>query len=809
MRTMWFLRGGLVLAFTLASCAPSTTDTVADGADKAATATSGLTDTPLLASTEPATNAPLPTQTDIQTTAAPTSTPATALEPTSAPANSSPVPPTTAPATTAADPVKLATACLFDDSAPKISCSASGVMQGSQLRWESNVAGWLTGPTYEFTLIESHQLVPEVIVTLQECQGSDCVTVETKIDTSVLVASSGGGPTQETDNSNMAALPGGSDCPEDFAGWFTTFPLEDHTLIYEVGPPGRIDPDAHRGHGYFRIPTGMNAVNVRMPVDATLYMGSNHYEDAAKAVSDKRVIQYRLEFRTECEGIRFRFDHIAEPVPKIVELFTREPLVHGSYGMQLEPLFLREGELVGTKIGIETNGNAFVDFGVYDDFKRVPTAQDPRFENAACFYEFFSAPLADYLSSRISRVDNLEEGLCSSAIVSTPSASNHSDNNSEDLDQALLATAADLVRTRWSDGACEGTGTEQFAVAPISPDHLDYIKPLGHITGAHITPTSHQKWFPLAGSPVDVRAPTSGRIIWLTNRGTANSGESFGGFAGEDYEVQYVIEVSCNLYLIIDHVLGVPDPIVQALGTSWDARVDLPLSAGELLGEHSDGSKIDIGVIDLSLGKVPGLIRKESYYNGHDGEAFKLFERDSFEYFDEPLRLQLAEKSLRASEPRGGIFAYDVDGTAQGNWFEDGTNGYMGTGLDSFGDYWSGHLALVPDSQEPSKLRVSIGDGFVSAGMPSIWGVTGDSPLFESVTNLSGPTTYELRRLLPCDGSDINVKGRAREFLCNQESVGILLIELIDHRTMRVEVFYQVASSNGLSFSGNARTYVR
>ncbi len=82
---------------------------------------------------------------------------------------------------------------------------------------------------------------------------------------------------------------------------------------------------------------------------------------------------------------------------------------------------------------------------------------------------------------------------------------------------------------------------------------------------------------------------------------------------------------------------------------------------------------------------MPGLIRKESYYNGHDGEAFKLFERDSFEYFDEPLRLQLAEKSLRVSEPRGGLFAYDVDGTAQGNWFRDGTNGYMGTGSDAFG----------------------------------------------------------------------------------------------------------------------------
>ena len=98
MKTMWFLRIGLVLAFTLASCAPSTTDTVADGADKSTTASSGLADTSLLASTEPATNAPLPTQTDIQLTAPPSSTPPTAPEPTSAPANSSPVPPTAAAA---------------------------------------------------------------------------------------------------------------------------------------------------------------------------------------------------------------------------------------------------------------------------------------------------------------------------------------------------------------------------------------------------------------------------------------------------------------------------------------------------------------------------------------------------------------------------------------------------------------------------------------------------------------------------------------------------------------------------------------
>ena len=398
-----------------------------------------------------------PATTAVQTTsAAPTTTTAPAATTTRAAAATTAAAPTAigAPATTAVGPVELAAACLFDDSVPKISCSATGVTQGYQLRWESNVAGWLGGPTYEFTLIESHQLVPEVLVTLQECQGSDCVTVETRIDTSVLVPSSSAGSTQATSDSHMAAQPSGGDCPEDFAGWFTTFPLEDHTLVYEVGPPGRIDPDDHRGHGYFRIPTGMNAVNVRMPVDATLYMGSNHYEDATKAVSDKRVIQYRLEFKTKCDGIRFRFDHIAEPVPKIVDLFTREPLVDGSYGMQLEPLFLREGELIGTKIGIETNGNAFVDFGVYDDFRRVRTAQDPRFENATCFYEFFSPSMAKYLSSRILRVDSLEEGLCPSSSPATnqPPTSTNLPSSASEL--AALCTFDEPARRL----SCQASG---------------------------------------------------------------------------------------------------------------------------------------------------------------------------------------------------------------------------------------------------------------------------------------------------------------------------------------------------------------
>ena len=74
MRTLLFLHGGLVVAFVLASCAPSGADTVVDSADKSATSIPRPTDTPLPASTKSATNTPLPTHTDTPPTAPPTNT---------------------------------------------------------------------------------------------------------------------------------------------------------------------------------------------------------------------------------------------------------------------------------------------------------------------------------------------------------------------------------------------------------------------------------------------------------------------------------------------------------------------------------------------------------------------------------------------------------------------------------------------------------------------------------------------------------------------------------------------------------------
>jgi len=87
-------------------------------------------------------------------------------------------------------PTGLAATCSFDQSMPKITCNARGTTQGSQLLWESNIWGWDTGPSYEILLEQEYQLVPEVVVTLQECNGVTCQTVEASIDTSILLADS-------------------------------------------------------------------------------------------------------------------------------------------------------------------------------------------------------------------------------------------------------------------------------------------------------------------------------------------------------------------------------------------------------------------------------------------------------------------------------------------------------------------------------------------------------------------------------------------------------------------------------------------
>ena len=97
---------------------------------------------------------------------------------------------------TTSEPEELSAPCSLNRAFREISCNAVGTTEGSQLRWESNVFGEGDEHRYSFRLKDQWQLVPEVVVMLTECQGSVCETVETTLDTSVLVPSSSGGSTE-------------------------------------------------------------------------------------------------------------------------------------------------------------------------------------------------------------------------------------------------------------------------------------------------------------------------------------------------------------------------------------------------------------------------------------------------------------------------------------------------------------------------------------------------------------------------------------------------------------------------------------
>ena len=373
-------------------------------------------------------------------------------------------------------------------------------------------------------------------------------------------------------------------------------------------------------------------------------------------------------------------------------------------------------------------------------------------------------------------------------------------------------SAADRVRSRWSRQQCDGSGGRMLSQYPFAPEDINFIYPLGALTQAHITPVSHNYIYPKRDVVADVFSPVDGYVVKMSNRNATElaSDSVSGSTAEQGAEIHYIIEASCDFYVVLDHVTEPPEPFLSAVGDTFNAWVRIPVKAGDLLGRQHDGNKVDLSVVDLTRGETSGFVINESYHSGEYGEPYKLFEQDSFEYLTEPLLSEVEAKSLRTETPRGGTFTYDVDGTAMGNWFQEGTGGYAGDIEMVFFNYFAGHLALVPDALNPDELRISIGDGFKGESWGSHWGVTGNQPDFREVTPSTGPTAFGLQSLDACDPAyAANPKAPEYYERCPSAEVGTLLVELLDDRTMRVEAFFGSPPEGSLTFSDAARIYVR
>ena len=391
---------------------------------------------------------------------------------------------------------------------------------------------------------------------------------------------------------------------------------------------------------------------------------------------------------------------------------------------------------------------------------------------------------------------------CGSASPPTPSAPVSSPPSVTPVDDAALypefgsSPAAAAPNPDQPD--CAG-GRITFEYPPVDLDRIEYVTPLGLMSGSHVTPVDHQYYqnFKESDWDITVYSPAAGTIIDIQHmQQTVSDGP---GQTIDDYRL--VIEHTCTISSIFIHVGQLSPRVAEVAPSAGEsARIDLPVEAGEVIGSYR--KNVDYNVVDLEV-TLEGLLVPAHY----EQESWKIHTPDPFDYFTPEIREVLIAKSLRVVEPFGGKFDYDVDGRLVGNWFQEGTNGYGGADRDR---YWAGHLAIAYDLFDPSQVVVSIG---TFDGASAQLGVEGNAPDPLDVSIESGVVAYELVDYdYYIDGERWDrvslVKGiEARN--TDGRIYGVVLFQLLDDRRLKVETFPGETASQVDGFTAAALIYER
>jgi hypothetical protein len=347
----------------------------------------------------------------------------------------------------------------------------------------------------------------------------------------------------------------------------------------------------------------------------------------------------------------------------------------------------------------------------------------------------------------------------------------------------------------------ECTTPALFQFPPVNLDKTAVVVPLGLMSGNHVTPVDHQYFQDFDNDEVDIEvyAPGDGVITGLQHM--------FGSYSGgpdneliEWADFRLVIDHGCGLESIYIHIDRLSDKVgAQAPAKGNYASVSIAVEAGEVIGWYSQN--VDYNLVDQAV-VLSGFLVPEHY----EGEPWKIHVPHTLDYFVDEVRDQIVAKSLRTVEPIGGKFDHDIDGRLIGNWFEEGTNGYAGL---SQSNYWVGHISVSPNYLDPSHFIVSIGD---LDGEPKQFGVRGNAPFPSDVSVESGLIRYELVRIEYFDGDQYwDRRSLASDLRAASEGdvQGVILLQLIEDRRLKVEVFPRATGEQIAGFSENAKFYER
>lgn len=168
--------------------------------------------------------------------------------------------------------------------------------------------------------------------------------------------------------------------------------------------PGQTRGGNYKPHGGFRFDTApTNNITVTAPIDGYIVRGGRYLSEGEE--------QYTFDVMNSC-GIMYRVGHlrflpsnlqaIADTWPKAVEGDSRTQQVYPS-------VFVRQGEILATSIGIIGTKNTFFDWGAYDYRQENAASKSPAYQqlhaqdkelswHALCWFDML--PLSDAMRVR-------------------------------------------------------------------------------------------------------------------------------------------------------------------------------------------------------------------------------------------------------------------------------------------------------------------------------------------------------------------------------------------------------------------------
>ena len=296
--------------------------------------------------------------------------------------------------------------------------------------------------------------------------------------------------------------------------------------------------------------------------------------------------------------------------------------------------------------------------------------------------------------------------------------------------------------------------------SPVLPlDQLAPSIPYGYMVGGHVTPIDHAylglKSLSKSSSQltsadyVAVTAPADGVITEVSNLGSPNSH-------------RVVIDHGCNVYsvyMVMNKVTGVLASYASQASNNGYLKVNVNVKAGDEFGRQAE-TMLDFNVFD-GTSWLSGFQNPQAYLTQ---DTWKPYTADFLPFFTSNIRSAMEAQMQKTSSPRVGKIDHDIAGTASGNWFLSGTNGYggrlnsdyenasamLGSGsVPGKNDYSWSHLAIAPHEVDTKAWVFSSGWWTDAKGdaAQAVLVVASNQVAPDKLTASSGMVVYKLAQL--------------------------------------------------------------